>query len=58
MYSLAVFDLLDVAQMWKQGHPPSAGGSLDQPSYLRELVKFIWAQENSHDAEAMRKLKT
>lgn len=57
MLRFEAFEMLDIAQMWRDGTPPVAGGSLDQPNRLRILTQFIWSQEQKFQAEAIKKLR-
>jgi len=51
------FEILDIAEMWRDGTPPVSGGSLDQPDRLRILTQFIWSQEQKFQAAAVKKLR-
>ena len=57
MSRFEAFDILDIAQMWRDGTPPNAGGALDQPNRLRILSQFVWSQEQKYEAEALKKLR-
>ena len=57
MMMFEAFDVLDICDMWKDGHPPNTGGSLDQPNRLRLLAQFVWAEQAKSEAEILQKLK-
>lgn len=56
MWIFEAFGILDIAQMWREGALPNAGGALDQPDRLRRLTQFVWSQEQEYEAQAIKKL--
>ena len=40
------WELIRIADMWRNGTPPYAGGLMEQPAALVDAVRFIWADED------------
>lgn len=45
-YCFECWDIIRIADMWRNGTPPNNGGLLDQPAALTDAVRFVWADED------------
>lgn len=49
---LHLFRSLDLAQIYRRGLPPIAGGALDQSAWFVDLCQFAWSEAARIRAEA------
>lgn len=52
-FAFDVWPLIRIADVWRKGTPPEAGGMLDQPAGLTDAVRFIWADEDHLKADRL-----
>ena len=43
-----IWDLIELAELYKKGLPPVAGGVLDQTAGFVTACRFVWSEENIH----------
>lgn len=47
----ATLDVLRLAEDWKRGVPPVAGGSLDQTESIAQACEYVWREEAAWEAK-------
>jgi hypothetical protein len=43
-----IWELLELAELYKKGLPPVDGGVLDQAADFVTACRFVWSEENIH----------